>query len=269
VSDVQGSGEQQNAVVTQHLTPMRRARPPRARKAAVAVAQSIVDRITDRGQVPGTKLPTEKEMVAQYGVGRGTLREALRFLELTGILEMRAGPSGGPIVAAPDGVDLAGLLGLFLQLQPTTFAAIVEARELLEPAIARVASENASASQIEALRESVARMEESLGAQDTFLTENSHFHDGVSQAAGNPLFSLLVSSLHQIIAGMPLGDTYHLERRQAVLKAHQAIFDAIADRDGDRAQQAMYQHMVEFRRYVQKVSPTVLETHLRWSDIAP
>jgi DNA-binding FadR family transcriptional regulator len=255
--------------VTENGTPTRRLRPPRARKAAVAVAQSIVDQITDRGYSAGTKLPTEKEMVAQYSVGRGTLRESLRFLELTGILEMKAGPSGGPIVAAPDGYDLAGILGLFLQLQPTSFGAIVEARELLEPAIARVAAANASPEQVRSLKESLSRMEDNLADEDTFLVENDRFHDAVSQAAGNPLFSLLISSLHQITDGMPLGVTYPLDRRRAVLKAHHAIFDAIEARDADAAEQAMHKHMVEFRRYVRKMYPTIFDRHLRWSDIAP
>lgn len=255
--------------MTQNLATPRRLRQPRARKAAVAVAQSIVDRITDRGHAPGTKLPTEKEMVAQYGVGRGTLRESLRFLELTGIIEMKAGPSGGPIVAAPDGYDLAGILGLFLQLQPTTFGTIVEAREFLEPAIARMAASNASPEDVVEIRESLARMEADLADEDTFLVENDRFHDAVSQAAGNPLFTLLISSLHQITDGMPLGITYPPARREAVLKAHRGIFDAIADHDADGAGEAMHKHMLEFRRYVQKVYPSVFERHLRWSDIAP
>lgn len=249
--------------------PVRRMRPTRARKAAVQIAQSIVDQITDRGYGPGTKLPTEKDMLADFSVGRGTLRESLRFLELTGILIMKAGPSGGPIVASPNGHDLAGILGLFLQLQPTTFGAIVEARELLEPAIARVAAVKATPFQLAELEASVQRMEEALADEETFLYENDQFHEAVSEAAGNPLFSLLIASLHQITDGIPLGVTYPPKRRAAVLAAHSAILDAIRAKDPAAAHDAMLRHMNEFHKYVGKRYPSVFERQLRWSDIAP
>lgn len=249
--------------------PQRRLRPTRARKTAVTIAQSIVDEITDRGYAPGTRLPPERDMAASYAVGRGTLRESLRFLEFNGVVTMKAGPGGGPIVAAPDGHDLAGILGLFLQLRPTSFGAIVEAREFLEPAIARMAAANATDEALADIESSLLSMEKWLDDEDAFLLENDRFHDAVSDAAGNPLFSLLISSLHQITDGIPLGVTYPAARRKAVLRAHQAIFSAIASRDPAAAEAAMSAHMIEFKSYVQKAYPSAFDRMLRWSDIAP
>ncbi len=252
------------------LPPARtRARQPRARKTAVPIAQAIVDEITDRGYAPGTKLATEKEMVARYGVGRGTLRESLRFLELSGVIVLRAGPSGGPIVAAPDAHDLAGLLGLFLQLRPTPFASIIEARCVLEPQIARLAASEASNEAIAAITTSIDAMERYIDDEEAFLIENEAFHEAVAAASGNTLFSLLISSLHLITDGMPLGVSYPLQRRKAVVRAHRLIADALIGRDPDAAEQAMAEHLAEFRRYVQKKFPGVSEKLLRWTDIAP
>jgi GntR family transcriptional regulator, transcriptional repressor for pyruvate dehydrogenase complex len=252
-----------------HDFPRRHVRPTRARKAAVAVARSIVDEITDRDYVPGTKLPPERDMVTRYNVGRGTLRESLRFLELTGVVVMRAGPGGGPVVAAPDAHDLAGLLGLYLQLHPTPFGAIVEAREVLEPAIACLAAKNITRDQLAELSLSIESMDRHIADESSFLYENDKFHEGVASASANPLFAMLIGSLHLITDGLPLGVDYPLARRVAVLEAHRAIYEAIATGNADEAEATMLRHMTEFRRYVHRSFPAVFDRMLRWSDVAP
>ncbi|MFC8830424.1 FadR/GntR family transcriptional regulator [Streptomyces sp. NPDC057137] len=233
------------------------------------VARSIVDEITDRGYAPGTKLPPERDMVERYGVGRGTLRESLRFLELTGVIVMRAGPGGGPIVAAPDAQDFAGLLGLFLQLNPTPFGAVIQARQVLEPAIAGLAARNATPELLQVLADNIESMERFIDDEQSFLIDNDQFHEAVATAAGNPLFSLLTASLHRITDGMTLGVDYPLSRRKAVLAAHRRIYEAVERRDAEAAEAAMYQHMDEFRKYVKKTFPKVQDRFLRWTDIAP
>ena len=77
---------------------------------------------------PGDKLPPEKVMFQNYQVGRGTLREALRFLELQGILSLKPGPGGGPVVERPDASNLATLLVLLLQFSDARYQTVVEAR---------------------------------------------------------------------------------------------------------------------------------------------
>ena len=70
----------------------------RPQKTAILLAQRIVGEITDQNLAPGTLLLPEREMLQRYGVARGTLREALRFLEIQGVLTIKPGPSGGPTV---------------------------------------------------------------------------------------------------------------------------------------------------------------------------
>lgn len=249
--------------------PSRRSRTVRSRKVAVSIAQSIVDEITDRGHAPGTRLATERDMLERYNVGRGTLRESIRFLELNGIVTLKAGPGGGPIVATPDAHDMAGILGLFLQLHPTTFAAIIQAREVLEPAIARLAaSATPSTDTRERITSSVEQMRRYLDDEENFVIENDRFHEAIAEASGNAFFAILIASLHQITDGMPLGVSYPLSRRKAVLKAHEAIHDAIVNEDPDAAELAMQRHIHEFRSYVEKTFPLAFTRTLRWSHIA-
>ncbi len=245
----------------------RRARPARAHKAAMNIAQQIVEEISTNGYEPGTKLATEKEMLDQYGVGRGTLRESLRFLEMNGVITMKPGPGGGPICGAPDARDLAGTLGLFLQLQHTPFRAIVEVRQDIEPIIAELAAKNATPDALDRIWESVEALRKHLDDEKLFLDANERFHDCVAWASGNTVFALLIGSLHWITDGSPLGVDYPKERRNAVLAAHERVYKAIAAHDVEGARNAMAIHISEFDRYLDRYYPAVYSSELKWSDI--
>ncbi|GLY70218.1 FadR/GntR family transcriptional regulator [Amycolatopsis taiwanensis] len=250
-------------------TPRRRPEGRRAQKVSLAIAQRIVDDITEDKLEPGTKLATEREMMARFATGRGTLRESLRFLEMSGVINVKAGPQGGPFVSEPDAHDLAGTLGLFSQLRGLPFKALVSAREILEPELAALAAESAADEDIAEIEDSIAGMREFLSDEQNFLAENDRFHAAVAAAAGNELFGLLISSLHLITDGMPLGVSYPETRRAAVLRAHEAVFEAISTKDPEGARWAMRRHMREFRRYVGEKFPLVYERPVRWRDIAP
>jgi GntR family transcriptional repressor for pyruvate dehydrogenase complex len=243
--------------------------PRRRQKVAMTIAQTIVSEISERGYRPGTKLPTERDMLEKYQAGRGTLRESLRFLEMNGVITVKPGPGGGPVVATPDSRDLASTLGLFLELNRASFRSVLEFREVLEPAIARQAAEFADDELVEAIGESVRRMENNLQDLRVFLDENDSFHHLIATAARNPIFGLLIDSLDHIVDGTRVGIDFPPGRRKAVLTAHEKIQKAIATHDGDAAHAAMEEHVVAFTTYVQKKYPEALDRTLRWSDIAP
>ncbi|MEV4604388.1 FCD domain-containing protein [Amycolatopsis sp. NPDC049253] len=235
----------------------------------MAIAQQIVDDITEGELAPGTKLASERDMLTRFGAGRGTLRESLRFLEMNGVITVKAGPHGGPIVSEPAATDLAGVLGLFLQLRGLPFRALVAAREVLEPELASLAAASASPEVVAAIADSIEGMQEFLDDERNFIAENDRFHSAVAAAAGNELFGLLISSLHAITDGMPLGVSYPPARRAAVLRAHQMVYEAIRAGDAEGARWAMRRHMREFHQYVEDKFPVVYERPVRWRDIAP
>jgi GntR family transcriptional repressor for pyruvate dehydrogenase complex len=264
MTDVNGS----HPAASSTLAP-RRIKKPRRQKIAMTVAQQIVEEIATRGYPPGTKLPGEREMLLQYEVGRGTLRESLRFLEMNGVLTVKPGPGGGPVVAEPDAHDLASTLGLFLELKGTSFGSIIELRELLEPAIAKLAASRKDKKTFALIKASNERMAENIDDLDLFLEENEQFHHLVASAAGNPVFTLLIGSLDHITDGSRLGIDFPVRRRQAVLTAHRAIYDALVAGDPDQAATSMAKHVRAFRRYTADNYPTAAASRLRWSDIAP
>jgi DNA-binding FadR family transcriptional regulator len=231
------------------------------------LAQRIVSEIADQGLEPGTPLLPEKDMLEQYAVARGTLREALRFLEIQGVISIKTGPGGGPVVSEPASRHLASIIAMMLQLDGAPFRAVLETRQTLEPSLARMAASRITAEELEEIHASVRRMRENLGDLDDFLQENEVFHDLVADASGNQVFSLLISSLNWIIDATPLGVEYPPQTRESVAKEHQRIYQAIKSRDGDRAAAAMAVHIGDFATYLERFYPHILDAPIRWDQV--
>lgn len=234
---------------------------------AMLLAQRIVAEISDRRLTPGDPLPPEHEMLHEYGVARGTLREALRFLEIQGVITIKTGPRGGPIVSSPTSRHLASVFAMRLQLSHTSFRSVLEAREVIEPAMAAQAAERITASDLETLRESTERMAEHLDDVETFLAENERFHSLVARGAGNELFSLVIGSLNWICDATPLGVEYPRISREKVLQDHIEMYAAIAARDSALARERMARHISDFAGYLRRRYPKVVDTELRWDQV--
>jgi DNA-binding FadR family transcriptional regulator len=241
--------------------------PPRPQKTAMRTAQRIVADIDRRGNEIGDRLPPERTMLELYDVGRGTLRESLRFLELQGVISLKPGPGGGPVVLQPDATTLATTLTLLMQFANAPFRTIAEARAGLEPMMAQLAAERISEDQLSDLRSSVESMGEHLDDEATFLEENKRFHDVVAHGSGNALFGYLVDALLGILDGSAIGIDYPEIRRVAVHHAHQRIYEAISSRDPEAAAAAMSAHIGEYLKYARKKFPDVLEARITWSDL--
>lgn len=239
----------------------------RPRKTATIVAAAIVDRITDDGLSIGDVLPPERTLMEEYAVGRGTMREALRYLELEGVLTIKPGPKGGPVVAAPDSRHLASTFALLMQFAGTNFRAVIEARRSLEPITASLAAQHAETSLVaDQLLQSVAFMDEHLSDWDAFLDENRRFHDLVAWGSMNPIFGYLVNSLHWITDGTVLGIDYPIRFRKVVLEAHRSVAESIKTADPAGSHAAMQSHMDDTLTYFEKRYPDVLDQELKWEQ---
>jgi DNA-binding FadR family transcriptional regulator len=253
---------------TEEQSGARARRAVRPQKTALLLARRIVSEITDRDLQPGATLPPEGEMLAQYGVARGTLREALRFLESQGILTIKPGPGGGPVVTDPDPRYLASTLGLMLQITRAPYRTVLEARQIIEPALAARAAQVISPEQARSLRASVDAMSAAVGDADAFLQENDRFHALIASVAGNELFEQLMASLSWIMDGTAVGVDYPRRPQENVVDRHRAIAEAIATGDAPRAESEMRGHIDEYARYLDRRYPEVLNQPLRWDGIS-
>ncbi|AVZ39781.1 FadR family transcriptional regulator [Dietzia sp. DQ12-76] len=236
----------------------------RPKKTALLVAQQIVEDISRRGNTVGDRLPPEHLMLEHYGVGRGTLRESLRYLELQGVLMLKPGPGGGPIVQQPDGGTLAATLSLLLQFENAPFSTIMEARAALEPTIARLATARIDDAGLARLAENLRLTREELTDQAAFSAHSERFHELVAWSSGNALFGYLFDALSGLIAGASMGITYPRRQRELTCDIHEEIYAAISDGDGDTASHLMSAHINEHTTYLEKRFHKALARPIRW-----
>lgn len=261
---VDGGGEGGTARV-EPLMPTPDHRP---RKTAMLLAQRIVDEIVDNGLEPGTPMLSEAEMLKKYQVARGTLREALRFLEMQGVITIKTGPGGGAVVGNPGSQPLASVIALLLQLSRTSFRSIVEARLVLEPMLARMAATRRTDADLKVLADSIEAMKQSIGEGRRFLAQNKVFHMTIAEAAGNPVLFHMVSSLSWIEDGTALGIDYAPETHEPIIAAHKRIYAAIEAGDAELADAAMRLHVGAFAKYAEKNFRRILDHPLRWDQVS-
>ena len=155
-------------------------RPP---KAAEQLADEILDYIVDHGIAPGTRLAPERQMLADTGRARGTLREALRLLESRGVVEVRAGSAGGAFVRKPQPADLGCAITAVLRVEGASMLDVLTAREDMEVAALTRAADRIGPRHLEALQASVDNLRANLADRDRFLVEAGRFHEIIHEAA--------------------------------------------------------------------------------------
>lgn len=233
-------------------------------KQSVMLARDLANYISDEMLPEGTKLPTEQEMMTQFGVGRNSIREALRLLEMRGVITIRSGRGGGPVVRIPRSTDLSEALQLILQFQSATLNDILEARLLIEPMAAAAAAMVMDADSLEVLQASVDSMLENPTDEANFTRQNNIFHAAIGNSLRSPVLSVFLDSLKNVQDGVAYGIRYVPRRRLQVARAHQRVIDRIAERDSDASAQAMREHLGDAKRYWAAKFPHVSEKQLRW-----
>lgn len=233
------------------------------------VAQRIVRDIGRAGLRPGDLLPPERAMLETYETGRGTLREALRLLEFQGVIALKPGPGGGPILMNPAASHLASTLQLLMQLNHAPYRTLVEARSALEPVLSRLAAERIGTEALAELAEGVARMREHIDDRDSFRDSNKRFHDVIAWSSGNVLFAYIVDAVLGTLDGTVIGIDDTGDRQAAVIQAHEEIYAAISRHDAAGAEQRMREHVESYARHAQRKFPEILTQTVTWDRLLP
>lgn len=229
-------------------------------KVAEDVAGEILNKICSGEYEVGSMLPPEAQMLQDYGVGRASLREALRLLEVHGIIRIKAGPGGGPVVQKVGTSAFASISKIFFQVHGMTYREVVEARLILEPFFARMAAKTCDPEDVEKL------MSCSIDLQDdkSYLSSSQDFHRLIGSMSSNQILNLFAHALADIFHERVAAVLYPREKRSDVIAEHRAIAEAIKSGDADLAERLMREHMEDYSRYVALRYPALLEERIRW-----
>jgi DNA-binding FadR family transcriptional regulator len=235
----------------------------RANKVSERVARQIVTDIIEGGLEPGTLLMSEALMIEQYDVSRASLREALRVLEVYGLLSIKPGPGGGPVLREVTTADVARTLSFYYQLAGTNLHELLEARQYIEPIIARLAASNDHDDEaVAALKGAVDR--EVVVEQQAGKWQFSDLHSVLIRLSGNQVVSLFGDSL-RFLFNDRLGSKWVPKKDQkAIHEEHVNIAAAVLDRDPDAAEKLMKDHIATFTKVSLARIPGLLEDVLDW-----
>jgi len=239
----------------------------RTQKKSTLVAESIVASIVDEDLSVGDRLPAEAEMCAHYGVGKATMREALRLLESQGVIRIKTGPGGGPVVAGFDAEFLASTLTLHLHISGATFRDVMCARLEIEPAIAGAAAERSDPRTVELLEQLIKDAENPATDSPAVATTGASFHDIIAAGAGNPVFEGLLRSMRCVTEPFARRLPFEGVRRQNLVDHHAAIVRSIAAGDRVAAAAAMRVDILEFIDFVEDVAPELFDEPVQWTNV--
>lgn len=208
------------------------------------LADRLRDRILSGQWLPGRSLPTERELVEESALSRASVREALRILEVEGLIETRRGRNGGSRVRRPSDEQIIRSLALYIQGARVNFRSLLEVREAIEPAAAALAAERRSAADLKRLIELNALLPEAAGDSARFLAVNLDWHMTIVRASRNEFFTAFMTALSEAIREATAIDAFDNSGiRKATVRAHQKVIEAIEAGDADAARKSMAAHV--------------------------
>ncbi|ACD14581.1 MULTISPECIES: FadR/GntR family transcriptional regulator [Burkholderiaceae] len=248
---------------------------PRTTKRGDQVAELIKSWITDGKLRPGMRLNKEAELQEMFSVSRGSMREALKSLEVQGLVRLSTGPDGGATITRVPLARAFQSLQNYLFFESISLEDIYAVRRVLEPLLAAGAVEHLTDADLEALECSVEVCEPFAASHERALDqrqEDIRFHDVLARANPNAFLRLSCQIINQmlhslvIVAGNVTRDDYQAFGRQTVV-AHRAILDAARRRDTAAVESLMAAHMEEAEAQLRKVHAALRQKLVLDSDV--
>lgn len=229
------------------------------------VVEQIKSWIVDEGLRPGDRLPQEKELIEHFGVSKGTMREALKSLEVQGLIRVSTGPKGGASVASVSLPRSMQLLANYFYFQDLTLPQIYAVRRLLEPELAATVTEHLTEADLHALENSVnlcSHPPADRGMEHQQRLAELDFHDILANACGNEFLAFNCRFMNSLLKNCTVikkiygGEAQHVSparvRKLAAdgLHAHQALLEAFRARNPARVRKLMLEHIVAAEQHM-------------------
>ncbi|MEW6669498.1 MAG: FadR/GntR family transcriptional regulator [Thermodesulfobacteriota bacterium] len=221
-------------------------RPLRKRRFSDQIADVIQEKILKERLKTGTSLPSEQELAQEFDVSRTVVREALRILEISGLVMVKKGAAGGVFVSDSYHAPIRKSLKNMVARGQVSIDHLFDVRLLIEPHIAREAALHVTEKDIAGLEELFRDCE--LNQQDPVLLKknNLNFHLLLARASGNPLFSVLLESVFELLIEYSL-DFFDSSYEKHFYKTHEKIFHLIKRRKSQEAERLMREDILDVR----------------------
>jgi GntR family transcriptional repressor for pyruvate dehydrogenase complex len=188
----------------------------------------------------GEALPSERELVERYGVGRSSVREALRTLESKGLIHQRG---KGRFVAAEPQAPLNSSLQVMLELQEVDRNELFEVRSVLEGETAAFAAERRTDEDVRAIAETIEAMAASLDSADSYIDADLQFHIAIARASGNRIALHMMHAIRDVLRRWLLTLYSIPGGPQSSVAHHRRILEAIVAQDPEAARERMRDHL--------------------------
>ncbi|MEW5912922.1 MAG: FadR/GntR family transcriptional regulator [Thermodesulfobacteriota bacterium] len=215
------------------------------------VSDRIIEQIRDAvlsGQIkPGDRLASEKELIAQFGVSKATMREALRVLEAMGLVEIKKGTQGGVFIAEVDMKTTIHSIMNFLHFRSVSIRDITMLRFAIEPSVAHLAAINATDKDLERLRE-LAEITEADEVDEP--SKEISFHRYLARMSQNPLLILIMDFVDNLLRDAKYKLNLNPEFYQEVREAHRRILACLERRDAAGTRRELASDLLTVDRYM-------------------
>ncbi|MDR7426682.1 MAG: FadR/GntR family transcriptional regulator [Armatimonadota bacterium] len=228
-----------------------RFQPVRRTRVYEAVAAQIQAQIAEGRLRPGDRLPPERELAEAFGVSRDSVRDAIRVLELAGLVVPRQGEGTVVRELTLDSV-VSPLASALLQRRDLLFD-LLDARRIIEPALAYRAAQRASEEDIRAMAEILRRQAAKVRVGEPGIDEDTAFHYRLATAARNQVILKVMDVLMDLLREGRARSLQVQGRPQRSLEGHRRILAALRRRDPAGAQRAMEQHLEEIGQILQRL----------------
>jgi GntR family transcriptional repressor for pyruvate dehydrogenase complex len=223
----------------------------RVPKASDVLADHLRQRILDGEMSPGEMLPAERLLAEQSRLSRTSVREALRILEIEGLVATKPGRNGGTVVRRPDADAVVRSLDVFIRGRRVRFRAVLEVREQIEPICAELAAGRRDDEALTRLEAATVAVEDARDRVPAFLSANVEWHLEIARASGNELLAAFMLAIGRAVrAATDIQDFNSEAVRDAALRAHRRVLKAIVAGDAPAAREAMHRHVHAYREQV-------------------
>jgi GntR family transcriptional repressor for pyruvate dehydrogenase complex len=238
----------------------------RNEKAPQRIIGQIRSAILEGRLEPGEKLPGEQELTAHFGVSRQTLREALRALEILGLLEIRPGSGGGAFVSEVDLETAKDSLTNFLHFQNLSITHLSEIRKCLEPYAARLAAERMTEADLTRLREIQEKCQAILERRQfgELMVMGIAFHRTIAGTTRNPLLILILDLVENLLTDIKRVLRIDLGFSTRFLECHERIIQALTARDRERAEKEMLNDVTVVETELLRIAQDKSEIKWTW-----